>query len=33
MPRSAASSGLSSTNISGYNSLSQELNRLIGPLR
>ena len=33
IPRSAASSGLSSTNISGCNSLSQELNRLIGPLR
>ena len=33
MPRSAASSGLSSTNISGCSSLSQLLNRLIGPLR
>ena len=33
MPRSAANSGLSSTNISGCNSLSQLLKRLIGPLR
>ena len=33
IPRSTASSGLSSTNISGCNSLSQLLNRLIGPLR
>ena len=33
MPCSAASSGLSSTNISGCSSLSQLLNRLIGPLR
>ena len=33
MPRSAASSGLSSTNISGCSSLSQLLKRLIGPLR
>ncbi len=33
MPRSAASSGPSSTNISGWSSLSHALNRLIGPLR
>ena len=33
MPRSAASSGLISTNMAGCSSLSQLSKRLIGPLR